>query len=249
MSYPWSACWLQTNIILVIITCGHLLCLTPASWHTYPRVQGSPCKKQVKVWEGKLYHCCNYISFLGSDFPCMCAIMRIQHAVYREIRKREFHSMFFSYMMFNLQKLFFFFSCYFCSLSVPLLLLYILKGLRQDIILLHFYGGNHAKPWFTQGTIMLLESLVKIKTTRPQVLKKVTNIALVPFCIHHEHTDACPEGHSGSGRDNDAQKLLSFLVSQMHRKLSSCCLYVLLKRCSVQSIAEHQYSTCETAYI
>jgi len=144
---------------------------------------------------------------------------------------------------------FFFFSCYFCSLSVPLLLLYILKGLRQDIILLHFYGGNHAKPWFTQGTIMLLESLVKIKTTRPQVLKKVTNIALVPFCIHHEHTDACPEGHSGAGRDNDAQKLLSFLVSQMHRKLSRCCLYVLLKRCSVQSIAEHQYSTCETAYI
>lgn len=122
------------------------------------------------------------------------------------------------------ETLFFFFFSYFCSPSVPLILLYILKVLMQDIILLCFYGGSHAKIWFPLGTIMLLESLVKIKATRPWVLKKVTNIALVPFCIHHGCTDACPEGHSESGHVNDAQKLLSFLFSQMHRKLSSYCL-------------------------
>lgn len=181
--------------------------------------------KELNVWEGKFYHCCNYTSFLVSGFYCTCSIMHIQHAVYRKIRKLEFHCRFFSCMIFNLRNsLFFFFFSYFCSPSVPLILLYILKVLMQDIILLCFYGGSHAKIWFPLGTIMLLESLVKIKATRPWVLKKVTNIALVPFCIHHGCTDACPEGHSESGHVNDAQKLLSFLFSQMHRKLSSYCL-------------------------
>jgi len=72
---------------------------------------------------------------------------------------------------------------------------------------------------------MLIVSLGMFKTTRTTAFKEGTaNIALVPFCIHYECTEAYPDGHSGPVHVSDAQKPLSFLSSQMLRKLSSSWL-------------------------
>lgn len=72
---------------------------------------------------------------------------------------------------------------------------------------------------------MLIISLMMFKANRTTAFKEGTmNIALVPFYIHHECTEACPEGHSGPVHVSDAQNLLSFLSSQMHRKLRSSWL-------------------------
>lgn len=80
-------------------------------------------------------------------------------------------------------------------------------------------------PWFPLGTVMLIVSLVLFKANRTTAFKEgTTNTALVPFCIHHEYTEEYPEGHSGPAHVSDAQKLLSFLFSQLHRKLSSSWL-------------------------
>lgn len=112
---------------------------------------------------------------------------------------------------------------------VPLLLftgITVSKILEADLFFtIMFLWQQTCKSGFPLGYVMLIISLVMFKATRTRAFKEGTmNIALVPFCIHHECTEAYPKGHSGPVHVSDAQNLLSFLSSQMHRKLSSSWL-------------------------
>lgn len=98
-------------------------------------------------------------------------------------------------------------------------------------------------PSFSLGTVMVIACLEIFKATGSSGFKKgETNISLVPFCIHYEHTDACPKGHSSSVHVSDAQKLLRLVFSQMHRKLSCLTLSHAEETLGVQSTAVLQCS-------
>lgn len=61
-------------------------------------------------------------------------------------------------------------------------------------------------PSFSLGTVMVIACLEIFKATGPSGSKEgKTNISLVPFCIHYEHTDACPRA------------TLALFMSVMHR--------------------------------
>lgn len=128
----------RRTLLQQICIWDHVPHTSPASWETKPRVPDFPHKKKSEFWRTR--HKSAVILWFFLDLALAGCIFSIQYiGIFNnmELRRTEFHSIFLSCMLFNLQKLTFL--CYFCFPTLPLPVLYILKGLRQTFFIIVFW--------------------------------------------------------------------------------------------------------------